>query len=276
MTEPDDLEDDSQQPVITVERHPAGFQRALRWIAWLTFVGLAIRNSQRASFGGLELLALAAAVGISIWCMARPLGGQVVEMTKPVHVRGEFVSRTSWGLVLFGAILTIGGVAASASIAYDLSTGRATVGDVLRDIAIFVEGWTVEIITGGGYDAELEKTHAYALFALLLPGIALLWVCLTPFFRRGRQFRVEPDTSISIRDKGEWIPLLDYEYSAVAADGTTIRFNSAHDGGPDFSPPQPRVFSREYDTRLKADLSAEFFRQRLTGRGFSIDATGSK
>ena len=40
-----------------------------------------------------------------------------------------------------------------------MSTGRATFGDVLKDIAIFVEGWFAELVVPT-YDAELEKSHA--------------------------------------------------------------------------------------------------------------------
>jgi hypothetical protein len=53
---------------------------------------------------------------------------------------------------------------------YDVSTGRATVGDVVTDIGAFSEGWITALIAGPTYDAELEKTHAYALFLLLIPG----------------------------------------------------------------------------------------------------------
>jgi hypothetical protein len=49
-------------------------------------------------FSPLEWLALAAAIGISIWCMAKPLGGP------------------KYGLVLFGGILTVGGVAGSSRV----------------------------------------------------------------------------------------------------------------------------------------------------------------
>jgi hypothetical protein len=76
----------------------------LRWVAWLTFLGLAVWNSQSLYFSPLEWLALIAAVGISIWCLAKPLGGPKVELSEPTHLRCAFVSRTSWGLVLFGAI----------------------------------------------------------------------------------------------------------------------------------------------------------------------------
>jgi len=125
--EPDDEtleagDDDGPPP-----RRIAGWQRALRWVAWLTFVGLAIAHSDRDSFGGVEFLALAAAIGVSIFCMAKPLGGPEVTMDEPADVRGAFVSRASWGLVLFGVALTIAGIGAIGAIAYDLSTGRATV-----------------------------------------------------------------------------------------------------------------------------------------------------
>jgi hypothetical protein len=66
-----------------------------------------------------------------------------------------------------------------------------TVGDVLHDIAIFIEGWIAELIVGV-YDAELENTHAYALFLLLLPGFLLLWFNLIPVFNRGNEFQVHP------------------------------------------------------------------------------------
>ena len=83
----------------------------------------------------------------------------------------------------------------------DLKSVQSSVlgtGDVLRDIAIFVEGWFVELFMGGFYDAELEKTRASALFVLLLPGMLLLWYNLVPFFRRGTEFRVESDGSVAL------------------------------------------------------------------------------
>ena len=91
------------------------------------------------------------------------LGGPKYELREPTHLLGAFVSRTSWGLVLFGAILTVGGVAGAGAAIYDVATGRATVGEVFKDIGIFIEGWIVELIFRL-YDAELENTHAYALF----------------------------------------------------------------------------------------------------------------
>jgi hypothetical protein len=269
-----DLHDDGapadRQPPDTGERRPAGWQRALRWIAWLTFLGLAIRNSQSVSFGGTEFLALAVAIGVSIFCVARPLGGPTVDLSEPAHLLGEFVSRTNWALVLIGAILTVGGVGATGAIVYDLSTGRATFGDVVRDIAIFVEGWFAELFLGGFYDAELEKTHAYALFVLLLPGLLLLCFNLIPLLKRGTEFRVEPDGSVAIRRGGAWPALLEYEYDSVDADGTTIDFGAAQGGTP-LTLPQQRVFSRRYGVRLPADASAEFFRKRLRTRGFDVD-----
>src|SRR5262249_57099878 len=131
--------------------------------AWLGFLGLAIANSQKVAFGGLEFLTLAIAIGVSIFCVAKPLGGPKVDLSDPAHMLGGFVSRTNWALLLIGAILTVGGVAATMAIVYDVSTGRASIGDVATDIGVFVEGWFVELFLGGFYDAELEKTHAYAL-----------------------------------------------------------------------------------------------------------------
>jgi hypothetical protein len=82
-------------------------------------------------------------------------------------------------------------VAGAGAAIYDMSTGRATVGDVFKDIGIFIEGWIAELIAPT-YDAELEKTHAYALFLLLIPGVLLVWYNLIPFFKRGKEFQVHP------------------------------------------------------------------------------------
>jgi hypothetical protein len=71
-----------KQPEDTVERRLTWWQRALRWVAWLTFLGLAVYNSQSVYFSGKEWLALIAAIGISIWCMAKPLGGPKYELRK--------------------------------------------------------------------------------------------------------------------------------------------------------------------------------------------------
>lgn len=263
-----------QQPEETTERRVTGWQRALRWVAWLTFLGLAVWNSQSVYFSPLEWLALIAAIGISIWCLAKPMGGPKVELSEPAHLLGAFVSRTSWGLVLFGAILTVGGVAGAGAAIYDVATGRATIGDVFEDIGIFIEGWIAELILRV-YDAELENTHAYALFVLLIPGILLLWFNLIPLFNRGSEFQVHPDGSVSVRRGDSWEPLMEYQYSTVSADGTTIDFTPPPDGPPEIVLPQHRVFSREYGARLESKVSAEFFRRLLAGRGFQIDAPAS-
>ena len=266
----DDGRPRGQQSLETGERRPAGWQRALRWVAWLAFLGLAIWKSQTVSFGGLEFLALALAIGISIFCVAKPLGGPKVDLSEPAHMLGGFVSRTNWALVLVGTLLTVGGVGATGAIVYDLSTGRASPGDVLRDIGVFIEGWFTELFLGGFYDAELEKTHAYALFILLLPGLLLLWYNLIPFFKRGTEFRIEPDGSVAVQAGRTWPALLEYEYVCADADGTTIEF-SGPQGGNRLTLPQQRVFSREYGVRLPAKTSAEFFRRRLRLRGFDVD-----
>jgi hypothetical protein len=242
MSQPDEV-DETGEDTGEPGRRLAGWQRALRWVAWLTFLGLAIKNSQSVYFSPLEWLALAAEIGVSIWCLAKPSGPPKVEMTEPSEVRGAFVSRTSWGLVLFGAILTIGGAAATVAMIYDMSTGRATFGDVLRDIGVFIEGWFVEVITGFAYDAHLEKIHAYALFLLLVPGIPLVWLNLVPVFNRGNEFRVDPGESVMVRRGSDWLPVVEYEYATVKADGTTITCEAPAGV---VVLPQARVFSREY------------------------------
>lgn len=257
----------------TAERRPAGWQRALRWAAWLSFLGLAIANSQQASFGAVEFLALAVAIGVSVWCMAKPLGGPKITLTEIAHVRGEFESRTSWGLVLLGISLTVGGIGACGAIVYDLGTGRASVADVVKDIAIFAEGWFVEIFTKGAVDAELENTHAYALVVLLLPGVLLVWINTGPFVNRGVPFRVEPDGSVSVRADAGWTALLEYQFQQVRADGATVTFVPPG-GAPPLVLPQQRVFSVVHDARLSSRLSADFFTARLSTRGFTVTASG--
>jgi hypothetical protein len=263
-----------QEPLDTGDQKVADWQRQLRWVAWLTFLGLAVYNSQSVYFSAPEWLALIAAIGISIWCLAKPLGGPKYELKEPSHLLGAFVSRTSWGLVLFGAILTLGGVAGSMAAIYDVSTGRATVGDVFEDIGIFIVGWIGEMIAPA-YDGELEKTHAYALFILLIPGLLLLFINLVPFFNRGNEFQVHPDGSVSVRRGVSWEPLMEYQYCSVTADGTTIEFTPPPDGPPKVVLPQDRVFSREYDAKLPDKVSAEFFRRLLAGRGFEVESASS-
>ncbi|OBA82467.1 hypothetical protein A9W99_01870 [Mycobacterium sp. 1164966.3] len=269
QVEDDGVDEDESTP----ERRLASWQRALRWTAWLTFIGVAIAHSDRPSFGAVEFLALGIALAVSIWCMAKPLGGPKVDIAEPADVRGAFVSRTSWGLVLLGVALTVGGIGATGAIAYDLSTGRATIREVLSDMGAFVAGWTAEMVTGWSYDAHLEETHAYALFVLIVPGLLLIWFNLVPFVKRGHEFRVAPDSSVSVRAPGGWFELLEYEYSAVTADGTTIRFAAR---GRDVILPQARVFSRETGARLPDGVSAAFFRQRLASRGFCVDEVDKK
>lgn len=256
----------------TGERRLAGWQRALRWIAWLTFLGVAIKNSDRSSFGALEFLTLAIAIGVSVWCMARPLGGPKVDIEKASDVRGPFVSRTSWGLVLLGTILTVGGIGATGAIIYDVSTGRATIHDVANDMGVFVVGWIAERIGGWSYDAHLEDTHAYALFVLIFPGLLLLWFNLVPFVNRGREFRIDPDTSITVKGPRGWFQILEYEYATVTADGTTIRFTPSAQGTPTIVLPQARVFSQETEARLSSEVSAAFFHERLERRGFTVES----
>jgi hypothetical protein len=266
-----------QWPEETAERLLTRWQRALRWAAWLTFLGLAVWNSQSVSFGPVEFMALFAAIAVSVWCMAKPMGGPKVELSEPTHLLGSFVSRTNWALLIIGTLLTIGGVAGAGAAIYDMATGRASFGDVMTDIAIFIEGWFAELIVPT-YDAELEKTHAYALALLIVPGLLLLLFNLVPLVKRGSEFQVHPDGSVSVRRADCWEPLMEYQYATVTADGNTIEFTPPADGPPATRLPQDRVFSRAYGVRLKSNVSAEFFRRLLAGRGFEIDdsATGNR
>jgi hypothetical protein len=244
-------------------------------VLWLAFLGMAVYHSQTVRFSGAERLLLVIATGFSIWCMARPLGGPKVELTKPEHLLGTFASRTSWGLVLIGELLTVGGIAGAGAAVDDIASGRAGFGDVLHDIGIFVEGWIAELAAGYRYDAELEHTHAYALFLLLIPGTILLWLNLIPLLNRGSNFRVEADGSAMFRrGDGCWEPLLKCQHSTVSAGGTTIKFTPPQDGPPAVVLPQARVFCDENGARLKAELSAEFFTTLLGRRGFEVNATG--
>ena len=259
---------------MSAERRLAGWQRAVRWVLWLTFLGLAVWKSQTVAFSALEWVALIAAVAFSIWCMARPLGGPKVELTKPAHVLGTFHSRASWGLLLIGALVLLAGVAGAGAACYDMATGRATFGDVVYDIGIFIEGWFAQVITGYTYDAELEKTHAYALFVLIVPGLIMLWINAIPLLNRGSEFRVETDGSVQVHRRDGWEPLLEHRYPGAVADGTVIRFTPAPDGSAATALPQHRVFCRENGARLKSDLSAEYFAELLTRRGFTVETTG--
>jgi hypothetical protein len=68
---------------------------------------------------------------------------------------------------------------------------------------------------------------------------------------------------------------MEYQYSTVTADGTTIEFTPPPDGPPAIVLPQDRVFSREYGVRLPGKVIAEFFRRLLAGRGFDVESASS-
>ena len=109
----------------------------------------------------------------------------------------------------------------------------------------------------------------------LIPRLLLLWFNLVPFFKRGSEFQVHPDRSVSVRRGDSWEPLLEYQYSAVTANGTTVEFARPPDGPPEMVLPQDRVFSREYGARLAQQGQREFFRRPLAGRGFTIEGPAS-
>jgi hypothetical protein len=105
--------------------------------------------------------------------------------------------------------------------------------------------------------------------------VLLVWYNLMPFFKRGNEFQVHPDGSVSVRRDDSWEPLMEYQYSTVTADGWMINFTPPADGPPAVALPQHRVFSREYGVRLSDKVSAEFFRRLLAGRGFDVESASS-
>ena len=62
--------------------------------------------------------------------------------------------------------------------------------------------------------------------------------------------------SVMVRQRDSWGSLLEYQYSSVTL-------------------PQARVFCRENGAHLKHALSAEFFTELLSVRGFEVTVTGS-
>jgi hypothetical protein len=72
---------------------------------------------------------------------------------------------------------------------YDVSTARATVGDVLRDIVVSIEGLITQLV---------------ALFPVLFPGLLLLWFNLISLFTKGSELEVDPGGSISVRSGRAW------------------------------------------------------------------------
>jgi hypothetical protein len=97
---------------------------------------------------------------------------------------------------------------------------------------------------------------------------------LVPFFKRGTEFQVHPDGSVTVRRGDSWEALMEYQYSAVTADGTTIDFTPPPDGPPAVVLPQDRVFSREYGARLPP-RSAPSFPAAARRRGFDVESAPS-
>lgn len=261
-----------QLPAPTAERRPAWFQRAVRWIAWLGFLALVVRNSGSSSFGGWELLALAAALAVTVWSLAQPLGGPKLELTRPEHLLGELARRPRWAALLVGTLLTVGGIAAGVAIIHDLATGIASAGDVLHDMAVFAEGWTVELFTNGGIDAHLEDTHGYLLSLLLVPGVILLVVGAASLRGGVRGFRAEPDGGVSVLEEGSWQPVAERGYAVVHADGSTVRFEK--DDGPPLVLAQSGLVAREHGVGVAPDVVGSFFKERLRRCDFEVEERG--
>ena len=140
----------------------------------------------------LEWLALIAAIGNGIWCMAKPLGGPK----------------------------------------YGLKTPNSRRPTPMRCFC-------------GSYPACCWSGTPHSIL------------------QAGQRIPGPPDGSVSVRRGDSWEPLMEYQYSTVTADGTTIDFTPPADGPPAVVLPQDRVFSREYGVRLPGKVSAEFFRRLL-------------
>jgi len=132
------------------------------------------------------------------------------------------------------------------------------------------------ILTLGGVAGSMAAIYDVSTGRATIPGLLLLWFNVIPFFKRSSEFQVHPNGSVSVRRKNSWDPLMEYQYSTVTADGTTIDFNPPSDGPPAVVLPQDRVFSREYGERMPGKVSAEFFRRLLAGRGFTIEGPASR
>jgi hypothetical protein len=254
----------------------AGWQCALTWAGWLTWVWLMWRNSANTSVSGLEFLGLVAAITITLLCRKYPQGVPAVFIEKPEQMQGEFESRTNWALVLIGAGILLGGIASTVRIITHLATGFATVKDVLNDIGVFIVEWIHERLSGGTYDGELEKTQAYILCILIIPGLFMALICLTPFFHRGRNFRVHEDGSFSVRKGDAWETVEPLRYVTVTADGTSILFKESENGAAAVELPMWRVFSRDRGTEVKSSVLAAWLRRELETQGYAIEGRTAK
>ena len=117
----------------------------------------------------------------------------------------------------------------------------------MRDIGVFVEGGIAEMITPS-YDAELEQTHTYALFILIIPGRLLR---LLPFFKSGNELQFHPGGSNRCGAATVGNHCRTTRDASVTAYGST---------------------SRGYGVRLPAEVNAEFFRRLPAARGFDLDS----
>jgi hypothetical protein len=238
------------------------------WLIW--------RNTANVSMGGLEFLGLIVAIATTVLCKRFPMGVRADFIEKPEQMLGEFESRTNWPLVLIGATILLGGVASTVRIITHLATGFATFRDVLNDIGVFVVEWVHERLSGGTHDGELEKTQAYILCVLVIPGLIMVLVCLTPLLHRGRNFRVEADGTLSFRKGADWETIEPRQYPVVIADAASFHFCKSEGATPSLELPMWRVFSRDKGTGVKTNVLAAWLRRELEKQGYTVEGRSSR
>jgi hypothetical protein len=260
------------------ERGPqrlADWQRSSLWMVWLAVLALLIAGTDKESLSLAEFGAIVAGIAITVWNCRNPRGGPKKLIEESSEVRGEFVSRANWALVLVGAGLTLGGLAGGMKIIHDVSHGLTTIGGVFEDMALFVLEWIKERLSGGT-EGDVTHTKMYTLILLLPIGLLMLLFLSPPLFFRGMRFRVEDDGTIQFRDCGVWKPLGLEDYSEAAAGAFTIEFKRAGEATAAVVLPQARVFSAERGTRVEGKVLAAFFRERLEASGFAVESKDSK
>ena len=116
-----------------------------------------------------------------------------------------------------------------------------------------------------------RESNASALFVMIVPGLLLVYLNLIPFLFRGREFRVEPAASISVR-----------RHKRILATAGLRRFRRDRRRHDDLLHPflardtghrsatWRRVFCRENGARLHPKVSGQLIGERLGRRGFTV------
>lgn len=246
------------------------WQRALVWASWLLWVWCGWRNSANVLMGGAEWLSLLGAIAITILCKQRPLGVPAVFIREPGQMCGEFESRTNWALVLIGAAILLGGIASAVRMVTHLTTGVATVTDILNDIGVFIIEWWKERLSGGTYDGELEKTQAYIFVLMFIPGFFLVLINLGPFLHRAR-FVAGENGAITVKRRGREKVVGPREYAVVTADSSSITFKDGETELAAVEVPTGRVFSVAKGTRVEPKVIVAWLRGELEKQGYKIE-----